>query len=91
MLKIVVHDSTQSRCLELAGRVIGPWVEELRALCQQPLAENTGLTLDLEQVSFVDTDGASLLLHLQSRHVRIVNCPRFIVEQLRATTNKTTG
>jgi anti-anti-sigma regulatory factor len=86
MLKIdIVTDGIGSAAtVRLVGRVIGPWVEELRQACERLLAEVVGITLDLSEVVFVDRDGVDLLRRLAERSVALVNCSGFVAEQLRA-------
>ncbi len=70
--------------LRLEGRVIGPWVEELRQSCEPVLAGGARLALDLSGVSFVDRDGVVLLRSLERRQVALLNCSGFVAELLRA-------
>ena len=69
--------------LELAGRVVGPWVDELSRSCERVLAIGGTLSVDLGQVSFVDRDGVQLLKRLRARDVALVNCSPFVAEQLK--------
>lgn len=86
MLKIEPVETTRGLVtLKLEGRVIGPWVAELRHSCESVLARKTRLVLDLAEVSFVDLEGVALLLGLADRHVRLVSCSRFVAEQLKAS------
>ncbi len=86
MLKIErVETLREPVTLKLEGRVIGPWVEELRRSCESVLARHTKLVLDLAEVSFVDLEGVALLLGLADRHVRLASCSRFVAEQLKAS------
>ena len=85
MLRIASVDTPGSRTtLTLEGRVIGPWVDELRHTCQRILVTGGELTLDLHEVAFVARDGLDLLNSLVDRGVTLVNCPAFVREQLRA-------
>jgi anti-anti-sigma regulatory factor len=68
--------------LELAGRVVGPWVDELSRSCERALAIGGTLSVDLAQVSFVDRDGVQFLKRLRARNVALVNCSPFVAEQL---------
>lgn len=84
MLKIESTETTDGRPkLRVEGRVIGPWVVELRRACERALAGTAELTLDLSEVAFVDRDGLELLSNLGQRGVRL-DCSRFVAEQLRA-------
>ena len=69
--------------LRVEGRVIGPWVVELRRACEQALDEGAGLALDLSEVVFVDPAGLELLCGLGRRGVAL-ECSGFVAEQLRA-------
>ena len=84
MLKILLVKTTdETPTLRLEGQVIGPWVEELKRLCEQILATGVKLSLDLSDVSFVDRDGVELFRSLRDRHVALLNCSGFVAEQLK--------
>ena len=85
MLRIVALERTGSGAtLSLEGRVIGPWVDELKRSCERILDGGAALTLDLTEVAFVERDGARLLKHLVDGGVTVLNCPAFVSEQLKA-------
>ncbi len=69
--------------LELAGRVVGPWVDELSRSCERILGIGGTLSVDLGEVSFVDRDGVEFLQRLRARDVALVNCSPFVAEQLK--------
>ena len=70
MLKIaIIETSGQAVTLRLEGRVIGPWVEELRRSCERALDRGGRLTLDLAHVSFIDRDGIALFRDLGDHRV----------------------
>ena len=84
MLKISqTGKANRSVTLKLEGRVVGPWVAELRQICDQLLTGGRALKLDLSDVSFADADGVSALSHLKSRGVVVTNCSPFVEEQLK--------
>ena len=85
MLKIVLIEDKSDRILRLEGRVIGPWVDELRRSCEPVLASGARLTLDLFEVSFIDRDGIDLFRSLREREVALTNCSPFVAEQLKAS------
>lgn len=78
-------NSDKSIRLSVEGWLVGPWVEELRQQSEQALAESERLTLDLEKLLFVDSDGAALLRQLAKRQVAHLNCSTFISQQLKET------
>ena len=85
MLRIVeLERPGNGATLSLEGRVIGPWVDELRQSCERVLATGAALTLDLTEVTFVERDGVRFLKNLVDSGVAVVNCPAFVTEQLRA-------
>lgn len=84
MLRIsVVESPGQQATLRLEGRLIGPWVGELRRTCEAVLGQGGGVTLDLSEVSFIDDDGIALFRALRGRRIAVVNCSPFVAEQLR--------
>jgi anti-anti-sigma regulatory factor len=77
-------DAQQASTLRLEGRVVGPWVEELRRSCDEALDGGARLILDLGAVSFVDRDGLALLRDLPHDRVELHRCSPFLAEQLKA-------
>lgn len=79
MLRIARIGKPGAACiLRLEGRVIGPWVDELRRSCEEALATSTSVELDLSGVSFVDRPGIPLLLCLRERGVILGKCSGFV-------------
>lgn len=85
MLKISEGErSRQTFTLRLEGQVIGPWVQELRQICEPLLGDGTTLALDLADVGFADHGGVSLLWSLQARGAMLLNASPFVAEQLKS-------
>ena len=83
MLKIsVTSESSEAISFQLEGKLVGPWVDELRRLSEAALAGSEAVTLDLEKVWFVDSQGISLLRDLAKQKVAQLNCSQFISQQL---------
>jgi len=80
----VTSDSDVSIHFQLEGKLIGPWVEELRQLSDTALLRNKTITLDLNKLWFTDLEGAGLLRDLHQRQVSQINCSQFITQQLLA-------
>jgi RNA polymerase sigma-70 factor (ECF subfamily) len=80
----VTSDSEVSIHFQLEGKLIGPWVEELRQLSNTALLGNKTVTLDLKKLWFTDLAGAGLLRDLHRRQVSQINCSQFITQQLLA-------
>lgn len=84
MLKIsIISDSDQAIQFQLEGKLVGPWVEELRRLSDEAMSHQKAVSLDLERVSFVDSRGVALLRDLARRQVSQVNCSQFVSQQLK--------
>ncbi len=84
MLKITrVASSGKEVTLQLDGRVTGPWVKLLRQSGESVLAEGMRLTLDLQNIYFIDCEGVGLIKSLIDRGVRQVNAPLFVAEQIK--------
>lgn len=84
VLKIQLFDQQDGTVmLQLAGRVIGPWVGELSRSCERVLKYGGTLSVDLGGVSFVDRHGVEFLRGLRGRRVALVNCSPFVAEQLK--------
>jgi RNA polymerase sigma-70 factor (ECF subfamily) len=80
----VTSDSDVSIHFLLEGKLIGPWVEELRQLSNTALLGKKTITLDLKKLWFTDLEGAGLLRDLHQRQVSQINCSQFITQQLLA-------
>jgi hypothetical protein len=84
MLKISpLKAASNTVTLRLEGRVVGPWVAELRNSCEQVLSEGRSLKLHLGGVEYLDGQGVALLSGLRSRGVSLLDCPLFAAEQLK--------
>jgi ABC-type transporter Mla MlaB component len=84
VLKIsVANQSGEVTSFQLEGKLVGPWVEELKRLSDAALAKHEALSLDLEKVWFVDSEGIALLRDLARRKVAQINCSQFISQQLK--------
>ena len=89
MLKISEDKQTKRAVtLRIEGRVVGPWVGELRKACEPLLSDGSKLVLDLTDVSFVEESGLLLLASLQTRGVKLLNPTPFVEEQLKVTPNR---
>jgi ABC-type transporter Mla MlaB component len=79
VLRISVQsDSDQAIEFTLEGKLVGPWVDELRRLSDDALSQDKLVSLNLEKVWFVDSRGAALLRYLAGRQVSQFNCSQFL-------------
>jgi hypothetical protein len=85
MLKISqARTPNHSVTLKLEGRVVGPWVEELRRICEPLLEEQHEVNLDLADVSYADGEGVATLTRFKSRGVKLDNCSAFLEQQMKS-------
>jgi len=84
MLKIIrVTPSDHEVILCMDGRVTGPWVELLRTSAESVVEEGIRLTLDLENVYYLDCEGVGLIRNLMARGTGLKNVAPFVAEQIR--------
>jgi anti-anti-sigma regulatory factor len=82
MLRITRVASSDSPTLKVEGKLVGPWVEELRQVCTE-LTEAAGpLSLDLSAVSFVDAAGVRLVRDLLREGMTLAACSGLVAELL---------
>lgn len=74
MLKITITETPKERRWTLSGRLVGPWVAELRASWKKAHRGHSGQTcvIDLNDVSFIDKAGERLLRAISKRGVQLV-------------------
>lgn len=91
MLRITHDIDATGAILRLEGRVSGPWVDELRRAClEQAATPRRPLTIDLRDVTFIDTAGLALFDEIFPT-VTLVNCSLFAVEQLKVVFERHDG
>jgi anti-anti-sigma regulatory factor len=83
MLKISGSSVPGQATLQLAGRLGGEWVDELKRACGLARAEHGYVVLDFADVVFVDRAGAALIRNLVDEGMALINCSPFITEQLK--------
>ena len=85
MLKITeITRNDSGKTFKLEGKLLGPWVDELRNVCAQPLDRLEQVSLDLAAVTFVNAAGAELLRELIRQGIIITQCSAFVAELLHA-------
>jgi hypothetical protein len=83
MLRISrIESSAGDVILRLEGKLIGPWVSELKSCCAIVCQEGHRLSLDMTDVLFADRTGLALLRTLQESDVVLTDCPALISEEL---------
>ena len=73
MLKITVpRQDSSRRVIKLEGKLLSDWIDEVRRLFLD--VDDLSPGLDLSELTFVDREGAELLLQLLQQGVRIESC-----------------
>jgi ABC-type transporter Mla MlaB component len=63
---------------KLEGKVLAPWVDELRRVCTEPALALRQIHLDLDGVTFLDDAGVELMRELIRQGITIARCSGFI-------------
>jgi len=83
MLKITMIESTEGAVkIRVDGQIKGEGVKLLQRTCKAELENGLRLTVDLQNVSFVDRDGVTVLRTLKQYNVQFLNAPLFVTEQI---------
>jgi len=69
--------------LRLDGHVVGAGVQLLRESAEAVLDLGERLTLDFENIQFIDCEGVVLIKRLLDRGVSQLNTPLFVAEQIK--------
>ena len=84
MLRITeVHSGNGHVSLRLEGRIVGPWVDELKIACEQSLARKQTIKLDLAEVTYLDRNGVELLRKFKNQNIRLERCSPFVTQELK--------
>jgi len=96
MLKITVQNGSRPTTIKLEGKLSGPWVSELARAWEglTATASDKVVTVDLSEVTFIDSAGKELLTSLvdhgaQLRASHLLT--KYIVEQITDGCRKTGG
>ena len=93
MLKISILDSRNQWRLVLEGKLLAPWVTELRTACEKARGnlQNRELVIDLKNLTASSQQGEDVLLELISERVKF-RCGVFtkhVLRQLACRTQET--
>ena len=83
MLRITPRPRDGFETLVVEGRLVGPWVAELRRAAEETLERSGRLELHLAGVRFAGPEGASLLRELVSRGASVLQSSHFVDALLR--------
>ncbi len=79
MLKISVLDTRRQRQLVIEGKLVGPWVAEMRDACDRARSGASGreLLIDFRSLTAISQEGENLLLQLLKEGVKFRCCGVF--------------
>lgn len=91
MLRITVERNSHTATMKLAGKLAGPWLEELDRTWADihGMGARDGVLLDLSDVTFVAPEGRERLesMYRQGAQFKTSGCfGKNLVEQIKATT-----
>ena len=85
MLRLTrIAGTHQTQTIKLEGKLLEPWVDEVRKACAVGADPSSGISLDLAALTFVDAAGEGLLRDLIGRGIEIVACSGYVAELLRS-------
>jgi len=92
MLKISVVDGRSQRRVIVEGKLIAPWVAELRTACERARAdlEDREFIVDLKNVTAINGEGEDALLELMKQRVKF-RCGVFTEHLLKELTRRRRG
>jgi len=73
-----------NQAIRLEGKLLRPWVDEVRKACVSATDPACRTSLDLSALTFVDAAGEELLRKLIGQGVEVVACSSYVAELLRA-------
>lgn len=83
MLKITRTEKDGFPCLQLEGKLLGLWVDEVRAVLDRESTPIDRLLIDLSEVTFVDSYGLGMLREMITQGCTISKRSNFVAELLR--------
>ena len=87
MLRITrIADTQPSQTIKLEGKLLKPWVDEVRKACASGADPAGRTSIDLSALTFVDWAGEGLLRDLIGQGIEVVACSSYVAELLRVTT-----
>jgi uncharacterized protein (UPF0218 family) len=94
MLKISVIDRRTKRRLVLEGKLVAPWLAELKSAFESASADLRGreLVVEMKHITTISQEGENVLLQLMTEGTRIRCCgdvfTKHVLKQLARRANK---
>jgi hypothetical protein len=92
MLRISIIEGHTERRLIVEGKLVGPWVAELRSACENVNTDLFGrnLVIDLRHVTAISQEGENVLFELIQKRVKI-RCGVFTKHVLKQVARRAKG
>jgi len=96
MLKISLIDSATQRRLVVEGKLLAPWVAELRSACEKARADLRGreLVIEMKHITTISQEGENVILELMNGGIKF-RChgvfTKRVVKQLTRRTSRNSG
>ncbi|HMY71387.1 MAG TPA: hypothetical protein PLD20_16485 [Blastocatellia bacterium] len=71
MLRITIHNEDAATRLQVEGKLVGAWVEELKVCWQSLASSGRALLVDLSALTLIDADGKALLAEMHRQGARL--------------------
>lgn len=91
MLKISIMRGANELSVNVEGRLVGPWVDELQSICEGQGLHSTKLTIDLCGLTAMDLKGQQCLEGLLQRGATLLCSDvmnQYLVEQMANTSGQ---
>jgi len=96
MLKISLIDSATQRRLVVEGKLLAPWVAELRSVCEKARADLRGreFVVEMKHISTISQEGENVILELMDGGIKF-RCygvfTKHVVKQLTRRASRNPG
>jgi hypothetical protein len=92
MLRISIIEGHAERRLIVEGKLVGPWVAELRSACENVNADLFGrnLVIDMRHVTAISQEGENVLLELIQKRAKF-RCGVFTKHVLKQVARRANG
>jgi hypothetical protein len=92
MLKITITTTAKQELWTLQGRLVAPWVKELKATWKEtrPPAQGCKRIVNLDEVTFIDQSGERMLRCMCNQGARLIASDvyvKHVLDRLRRKTN----
>jgi hypothetical protein len=93
MMKISIVDGRNQRRLVLEGKLVAPWVAELKPACERAKAGlgDRELVVELKNLIAINQAGENVLLELMQEGVKFRGCGVFTRHMLRQVARRVDG